>query len=114
VTERHRGGDAGFAGEDLAAVFSVEETQVEEVDEIVVHTGYGPDEAVTRELQLDGIFATPSAPKLEHTETDFFVIGNKSYGRADSFLLEAGYWQAEQVIALLAPRTFSNAAPGGA
>jgi hypothetical protein len=31
VTEGHRGGDAGFAGEDLAAVFSVEQTQVEEV-----------------------------------------------------------------------------------
>ena len=86
-----------------------EEAQVEEVDEIVVHTGYGPDETLTRELQLDAAFATLDSPKLEHTEPDFFVIGNKSYGRAESFLLEAGYWQAEQVITLLAPRTFTAA-----
>jgi thioredoxin reductase len=60
----------------------------EEVDEVLVHTGYGPDESLTRELPVD--------------EPDFYVLGHKSAGRSPDFLLEHGYARAAETIAQLA------------
>ena len=112
-----------------------EETRVEEVDEVVVHNGYGPDTSITRELQAHECWATQGSMKLaaalpaasganggdclqvpatgpealEHPEPDFYVIGNKSYGRANTFLLDAGFRQARQVVDALAHRMFTAA-----
>jgi thioredoxin reductase len=60
----------------------------EEVDEVLVHTGYGPDDSLTRELQ-------PGEP-------DFYVLGHKSSGRSPEFLLENGYALVAEAIAQLA------------
>lgn len=112
-----------------------EETHVEEVDEVVVHTGYGPDSSITRELQVEECYATLGPMKLsaallaaagktggdclqapatgpealEHPEPDFYVIGNKSYGRTNTFLLDAGFRQVQQAVDALAQRTFAAA-----
>lgn len=100
-----------------------DEKRLEEVDRVVVHTGYAPDRAIHRELQVHECYATEGlmnvaaallgttdcldAPatgieQLKSPEPDFYVIGHKSYGRSPHFLLEHGHAQAAAVIAQLA------------
>jgi len=93
------------------------------VDEIVVATGFRPDHAIERELQLDlhpvfecaygiaalvdpaanacGTVPPHGAAQLAHPEPDFYIVGNKSYGRAPTFLLYTGYEQVRSVVAAL-------------
>lgn len=91
------------------------------VDEIVAATGFRPDLALTRELQLQTCWATEGtyplaasllgeagadclttpvfgAETLLHPEPNFFTLGMKSYGRAPYFLLRTGYEQVAAVF----------------
>jgi hypothetical protein len=102
-----------------------EQPRVEEVDHIIVNTGFGPDNSIYRELQVHECYAsrgpmklsaallgagagdcltTPSfgADVLANPEPDFYILGNKSYGRYNNFLLETGYQQVADVIEKLA------------
>ncbi|HYM81870.1 MAG TPA: hypothetical protein VEY91_10755 [Candidatus Limnocylindria bacterium] len=102
-----------------------EQPRVEEVDHILVNAGYGPDISLYRELQVHECYAsrapmklaaallgsgasdcltTPAfgADVLTNPEPDFYVLGNKSYGRSSNFLLEPGYRQVADVIERLA------------
>lgn len=100
-----------------------EERRQEEVDRVLIHTGYGPDRSIHRELQIHECWATeglmnvsaallgqtdcldPGAAgidMLKSPEPDFYVLGHKSYGRSPHFLLEHGYAQVEAVVAQLA------------
>ncbi len=94
------------------------------VDRVVAATGQRPDLAMTRELRVSldpalecvtalaplidpnqhscGTVRPHGAVELAHPEPDFYVIGNKSYGRAPTFLLATGYEQARSVVAMLA------------
>jgi hypothetical protein len=94
------------------------------IDEIVAATGSRPDLALTRELRLRWDAALECAEalaplidpnvhscgtvrahghrELRHPETDFYVIGAKSYGRAPNFLMATGYEQARSVVAAVA------------
>lgn len=105
--------------------------RIEEVDQVLVHTGFGPDDSLYRELQVHESYFTRAPMKLAtalsqagsdcltapvfggdaltNPEPDFFILGHKSYGRNPSFLLETGYRQVADVIARLAAR-----APAGA
>jgi len=99
--------------------------RVEEVDEVLVHTGFGPDDSITRELQVHECYATRGVMKLSsallgaktkdclqtpafgietlrNPEPGFFILGHKSYGRNPAFLLETGYRQVAEVVAALA------------
>ncbi len=38
---------------------------------------------------------------LRHPEPNFYIVGNKSYGRAPTFLLMTGYEQVRSVVAAL-------------
>jgi thioredoxin reductase len=93
------------------------------VDEIVVATGLRPDLEMLRELRLalDDVVESPKAlaplidpnihscgsvpphgaEELKHPETDFFLVGMKSYGRAPTFLLRTGYEQVRSVVLAL-------------
>ncbi|MFN3373573.1 MAG: flavoprotein, partial [Chloroflexus sp.] len=93
------------------------------VDEIVVCTGFRPDLTLLRELRLalDPVVEAPIAlaplidpnlhscgtvpphgvDELRHPESDVYIIGMKSYGRAPTFLLLTGYEQARSVTAAL-------------
>ena len=95
-----------------------------EVDRIVVATGFRPDLAILSELRLSldpAVEATPAlAPlidpnlhscgtvrphgvvELTQPETDFYIVGMKSYGRAPTFLMTTGYEQVRSVVAELA------------
>jgi thioredoxin reductase len=91
--------------------------------EIIAATGARPDFSFLRELRLNvdpAVEATPDlAPlidpnfhscgtvrahgeaELRHPEKDFYIVGNKSYGRAPTFLLATGYEQVRSVVAML-------------
>jgi len=102
-----------------------EQPRVEEVDQVIVNTGFGPDDSIYRELQVHECYAsrapmklatallgagagdcltTPAfgADVLANPEPDFFILGHKSYGRSSHFLLETGFKQVADVIAALA------------
>jgi len=91
------------------------------VDEIVSNVGFRPDLSLTRELQVHYCYASEGPMKLAATllssaggdclaqsssgvetlinpETNFFVLGTKSYGRNSSFLLKIGIEQIHQVF----------------
>jgi NADPH-dependent 2,4-dienoyl-CoA reductase/sulfur reductase-like enzyme len=97
---------------------------VEDVDRIVVATGFRPDFSFLRELRLGldpAVETTPAlAPlidpnvhscgtvpphgvdELEHPELGFYIVGSKSYGRAPTFLMATGYEQVRSVVAEIA------------
>ena len=102
-----------------------DQARLEEVDQVIVNTGFGPDDSLYRELQVHECYATRGPMKLAaaldaagtsdcmavpafgadllaNPEPDFFILGHKSYGRNPSFLLETGYRQVADVVARLA------------
>lgn len=96
----------------------------ENVDRIVVATGFRPDFSFLREVRLGldpAVQATPAlAPlidpnvhscgtvpphgvdELTHPEPGFFIVGAKSYGRAPTFLMATGYEQVRSIVAEIA------------
>ncbi len=96
----------------------------EDVDRIVVATGFRPDFSFLRELRLGldpAVEATPAlAPlidpnihscgtvpphgvdELAHPEPGFIIVGSKSYGRAPTFLMATGYEQVRSIVAEIA------------
>lgn len=96
-----------------------------EVDRIIANVGYHPDTSLTRELQVHLCYASDGPMKLaasllasagnadclaqssagpevlKNPEPDFFVLGNKSYGRNPNFLLKIGLEQIDDVMTLL-------------
>jgi cation diffusion facilitator CzcD-associated flavoprotein CzcO len=102
-----------------------EERRLEDADRVIVHTGFGPDDALYRELRVHQCYATFAPMKLAaaldqagasdcldvpafgaellaNPEPDFYILGHKSYGRSPHFLLETGYRQAADVVEKLA------------
>jgi hypothetical protein len=107
-----------------------EQPRIEEVDQVVVNTGFGPDASIYRELQVHECYASLAPMKLAaallgstdcldapaggvdlltHPEPDFYILGHKSYGRSSHFLLETGYKQVADVIAKLARERLASA-----
>ncbi len=95
-----------------------------EVDRIVAQVGFRPDLEVFRELQVHQCYATegpmalaaalpgasgrdclkqksPGVETLRNPEPGFFVVGQKSYGRRNDFLLRVGREQVRGVFGLL-------------
>jgi hypothetical protein len=103
-----------------------EQGVVEEVDHVIVNTGFGPDNSIYRELQVHECWATFAPMKIATTleqanpggdcakeldfaadvlanpEPGFFLLGAKSYGRNSTFLLETGFRQVHRVMESLA------------
>lgn len=97
---------------------------VDAVDEVIALTGFRPDPTVLAELRLDldpvlgaprdlaphidprfhscGSVQPHGVDLLSHPETDVFVVGMKSYGRATSFLALTGFEQVRSIAAHLA------------
>jgi hypothetical protein len=104
-----------------------------EVDEILSHVGFEPDNSIYRQLQVQECYATSgpiklaasllggsgdcvdrAAPDLElltNPEPDFFIAGNKSYGSNSAFLIQQGIAQAKLIIDHLANRLKSGPRP---
>jgi thioredoxin reductase len=97
---------------------------VDDVDEVVVVTGFRPDLSFLTEvrLDLDPVLQSPrqlaplidpnvhscgtvyphGAKELEQPERHFFLAGMKSYGRAPSFLTLTGFEQTRSIVAAIA------------
>ena len=108
----------------VALALGEEQARLEEVDHVIVNTGYRPDDSVYRELQVHECYATSGLMKLAATlpgagadclhvppvgietllnpEPDFYIAGAKSYGRNGDFLLETGFRQVAEIVARLA------------
>jgi hypothetical protein len=93
-------------------------------DEVVVATGFRPDFSMLSEIRLDlhpwlectrelGPLIDPNehscgdvpphgVKELMQPESNFFIVGMKSYGRAPTFLMATGYEQVRSVVAALA------------
>jgi len=108
---------------DSGITLKAEDGQEQEVDEVIVVTGAKPDLDMLRELRLD-IDSSVESPKvlaplidpnlhscgsvpphgeaeLRQPERNFYIVGNKSYGRAPTFLMMTGYEQVRSVVAAL-------------
>lgn len=96
------------------------------VDRIIGNVGYGPDNAIYRELQvhecyasfgpidlaasllaasssLDCLAQTSAGPDiLKNPEPGFYILGAKSYGRNSAFLIRLGLEQIRDVFTLIA------------
>ena len=99
------------------------ERQIGPYDEIIATTGFRPNLAMIGELRLDldaavespsalaplidpnvhscGTVRPHGAEELQHPETDFYIAGMKSYGRAPTFLMTTGYEQIRSIVAAL-------------
>ncbi|MGH3493613.1 MAG: hypothetical protein ACRDQ1_10290 [Sciscionella sp.] len=97
------------------------------VDHLLSLTGYVGDAGLYRQLQVHECYATAAPMNLSATllgsaggdclaqptvgvnalrtpEPNFFVLGAKSYGRLNNFLLRVGYEQITQVVSRYATR----------
>lgn len=112
------------AGKDgKLAITSVDGQHVDDVDEVIVVTGYRPDFGFLSEVRLDldpalgaarflagqihpdhhscGDVQPHGYKELSQPEQNLYVVGMKSYGRAPSFLAMTGYEQVRSVVAAL-------------
>ncbi len=102
---------------------STDGQRVEDVDEVVVVTGYRPDFTFLSEVRLDldpalgaarflavqihpdhhscGDVAPHGYRELAQPEPGLYLVGMKSYGRAPSFLAMTGFEQVRSVVAAL-------------
>ncbi|WP_083966624.1 NAD(P)-binding domain-containing protein [Demequina globuliformis] len=93
-------------------------------DQVYVLTGARPNLGFLSEIRLDldmrlqaparvaaevdpnvhscGSVRATGAADLAHPETDFYIVGAKSYGRAPTFLALTGYEQVRSVVAAIA------------
>ena len=94
------------------------------VDEIVAATGFRPDWSILSEVRLDldpslespralaplidpnvhscGTVPPHGAEELKQPDSDLFIVGMKSYGRAPTFLMRTGYEQVRSVVSAIA------------
>ncbi|CAB4715504.1 MAG: SidA/IucD/PvdA family monooxygenase [Actinobacteria bacterium] len=113
---RTEGGGAVLVGEDGR--------ELPPADTVVVLTGFRPDLSFLSEMRLDldptleaprkiaaeidpnihscGSVRATGAADLAQPETDLYLVGMKSYGRAPTFLALTGYEQIRSVVAELA------------
>lgn len=97
---------------------------LDDVDEVVVLTGFRPDLGFLSEVRLDldpvlqaprdlaplidpnvhscGTVYPHGAAELTQPESGFYLVGMKSYGRATSFLALTGFEQVRSVVAEIA------------
>lgn len=95
-----------------------------EVDRVIANVGYEPDVGLYRELQVHQCYASEGpmalaaallkhsgadclqvpgngAAALKTTEPNFYILGSKSYGRGNNFLLRNGFEQIRDCFALI-------------
>ena len=109
---------------DAGIVVSGLDSVLPPVVEIIAATGFRPDFEPLSELRLglDPAVESPTAlaplidpnihscgtapphgaEELKHPETDFYIAGMKSYGRAPTFLMMTGYEQVRSIAAAIA------------
>jgi len=114
----------GSAADGRLRLHSLDGQVAEDVDEVIVVTGFRPDLSILSEvrLDLDAVLQAPrelaplidpnvhscgtvyphGAKELAQPEAGFFLAGMKSYGRAPSFLTLTGFEQVRSIVAAIA------------
>ena len=114
----------GFVLKDEKIEIHAESGQSILADEVIVATGFRPDFSMLSEIRLDlhpwlesarelGPLIDPNehscgdvpphgVKELAQPESNFFIVGIKSYGRAPTFLMATGYEQVRSIVAALA------------
>ncbi|MGH9337979.1 MAG: hypothetical protein ACRD21_29855, partial [Vicinamibacteria bacterium] len=118
--------------QEKGAGFEVELSQpagrtILEVDRILAHVGYHPENRIYREPQVHECYASSAPMKLAaallgasakdclaqssmgaetllNPEPDFFILGAKSYGKNSNFLIRVGLEQIEDLVSLVEAR----------
>ncbi len=131
ATVRHLVSDDGHVRATLADGGSGRTEDVT-VDRILALTGYVGDNHLYRQLQVHECYATDAPIQLSaallgaaggncldqvshgvdvlrNPEPNFFILGAKSYGRNNQFLLRVGWDQVSEVMDVLAPVTGASA-----
>ncbi|HSX62593.1 MAG TPA: FAD-dependent oxidoreductase [Tahibacter sp.] len=112
-----------IAAQDGRWVACGEDFALPPVDEIVAATGFRPDLRLLDEVRLDldpgtqapsalaplidpnlhscGTVRPHGAAELAQPDSNLFIVGMKSYGRAPTFLLLTGYEQVRSVVAAI-------------
>lgn len=110
--------------EGTLAILGEEGERIENVDQVFALTGFRPDFSYLSEVRTStdevlqavsgiaaeidpnlhscGSIGATGARELVQPETDFYIVGAKSYGRAPTFLALTGYEQVRSVVAALA------------
>ena len=113
-------------GDHIVVILKAKDGTTNEVvaDTVVSLTGSTPDASIYRQLQVHECYATEGVMNLAATllgdaggdcltqvsagvdtlrnpEPRFFVLGSKSYGRTNTFLLRVGWEQVAEVFAAL-------------
>lgn len=110
--------------DDRAVLVAEDGRSLDPADAVIVLTGFRPDLSILREVRLAmdarleapvrlaaeidpavhtcGTVRQTGAAELEQPETDLYIVGAKSYGRAPTFLALTGYEQVRSVVAALA------------
>ncbi len=101
-----------------------DKVEMQTFDRVIATVGFGPDNSLYRELQVHECYASrgpmklaatllgasttdcmtqesAGADSLKNPEPDFYILGNKSYGRNPTFLLRIGLQQIVEVFALI-------------
>ena len=100
-------------------------TRTVEADRVLALTGFVPDASIYRQLQVHECYATSGPMKLAaallgsgndclaqethgaetllNPEPNFFILGAKSYGRNNTFLMRVGWEQVDEVFSLIDP-----------
>jgi hypothetical protein len=108
---------------DDGVIVASDDRELPPVDEIIATTGFRPNLTMLSELRLDldpavesptalaplidpnvhscGTVRPHGAEELKHPETDFYIAGMKSYGRAPTFLMLTGYEQVRSIVAAI-------------
>ncbi len=126
VTTLHgfRTASVSLAPDGTLTLASFDGQTADDIDEVVVLTGFRPDLDLLSEIRLDldpvlqapralaplidpnehscGTVYPHGATELAQPETGFFLVGMKSYGRATSFLALTGFEQTRSVAAAIA------------
>lgn len=97
---------------------------IENIDYVIANTGYHPDRSIYDNLSIQEcyrtkgplalavkLFASSNADCLKQTshgpnsmlttEKNFFIVGNKSYGRQTNFLMQIGFEQVKDIFQLI-------------
>jgi thioredoxin reductase len=108
---------------DRVVLVSADGRSLRAADRVIVLTGFRPDLSFLSEMRLEldttlqapvriaadidpnihscGSVGATGAMQLAHPETDLYLVGMKSYGRAPTFLAMTGYEQVRSVVAEL-------------